>query len=349
MYDAKAQGKARSALFDSTMRERALSRLQIEIEMRRAIEGGEFRLHYQPIVGLQSEIPVGFEALLRWQHPQRGLLSPLEFITVAEETGLIVPIGWWVLEEACRQMAAWHARIPAIRPLFVSVNFSTKQFLQSGLVEGIMRRLSESGLDPRCLKLEITESAIMKDPGAAAAMLTHLRSLGIQVGIDDFGTGYSSLSYLRTFPIDTLKIDRSFIQQMVSNTQDLEIVQAIVTLAHNLGIDVVAEGIETLHQRDQLHTLGCEFGQGYYYSKAIDGANAGSMIDTCAGKTGEDEARNGQTPSPSPPIGPEGSAWPVSSTSFVTPQLPASPTPADRQEKPNEPPPPALLAILRAL
>jgi EAL domain-containing protein (putative c-di-GMP-specific phosphodiesterase class I) len=253
-------------------------------------------------VELESGRPTGFEALLRWQHPVRGLIGPQEFITVLEETGLIIPVGWWVLEEACRQMTAWHALFPDAPPLTIAVNLSSRQFLQAGLVEQVERRLRESGMDPRRLKLEITESAIMNDPKSAAALLSRLRELGVRVGIDDFGTGYSSLSYLRSFPIDTLKIDRSFIRKLVSDPKDLEIVQVILTLARNLAIDVVAEGVETLHQRDKLQTMGCEFGQGFYFSKAIDGPSAETMLSIIIpGMSNPFEARNEQTSYPGLP------------------------------------------------
>jgi diguanylate cyclase (GGDEF)-like protein/PAS domain S-box-containing protein len=302
MYDAKAQGKARSQVFDSAMRDRAVSRLQLETELRWALDRHEFRLHYQPIVELESDRPTGFEALLRWQHPVRGLIGPQEFITVLEETGLIIPVGWWVLGEACRQMTAWHTLFPDAPPLTIAVNLSSKQFLQAGLVEQVERRLRESGMDPRSLKLEITESAIMNDPESAATLLAHLRTLGVRVGIDDFGTGYSSLSYLRSFPVDTLKIDRSFIRQLATDPKDLEIVQAILTLAHNLAIDVVAEGIETLNQRDKLQTMGCEFGQGFYFSKAIDGPSAETLLSTSPGSSRTFVARKEQTSYPGLPV-----------------------------------------------
>ncbi len=302
MYEAKAQGKARSQVFDSAMRDRVVSRLQLETELRWALDRNEFRLHYQPIVELESDRPAGFEALLRWEHPVRGLIGPQEFMTVLEETGLIIPVGWWVLEEACRQMTAWHALFPDAPPLTIAVNLSSRQFLQAGLVEQVERRLLESGMDPRSLKLEITESAIMTDPDSAAALLSRLRELGVRVGIDDFGTGYSSLSYLRSFPIDTLKIDRSFIRKLASDPKDLEIVQVILTLARNLAIDVVAEGVETLHQRDKLQTMGCDFGQGFYFSKAIDGPSAETLLSIIIpGISNPFEARNEQTSYPGLP------------------------------------------------
>jgi diguanylate cyclase (GGDEF)-like protein/PAS domain S-box-containing protein len=295
MYDAKTLGTARYKVFDSAMRDRAVCRMRLETELRWALDRHEFRLHYQPIVALESDRLVGFEALLRWQHPDRGLIVPQDFIAVLEETGLIVPVGWWVLEEACRQMTAWHALYPDLLPLTIAVNLSSKQFLQARLVEHVERQLRESGMDPRSLKLEITETSIMNDPDSAATLLTRLRALGVRVGIDDFGTGYSSLNYLRTFPVDTLKIDRTFVQQMVKDPKDLEIVRTILTLANNLAIDVVAEGVETLHQRDKLQTMGCEFGQGYYFSKAIDGPGVETLLSANSGMSKGRVAQNEQT------------------------------------------------------
>ena len=282
MYGAKAKGKARYDVFDSAMRARAVARLDLETELRRGLQRGELRVHYQPIVTMKNARPTGFEALVRWQHPHRGLLAPQDFIEIAEETGMIVSIGWWVLDEACRQMADWHARFPLAASLTISVNVSCKQFFQKDLVEQVERILHDSGLNPQRLKLEITESAIMSDMDSAAAMLNRLRSIGVKVGIDDFGTGHSSLGYLQHFPIDTLKIDRSFISQMENGSKEVEIIQAVVTLAHNLGFDVVAEGIETIQQRDSLNSLGCEFGQGFYFSRAVDGSDVEALLSSGA-------------------------------------------------------------------
>ncbi|MBV9848852.1 MAG: EAL domain-containing protein, partial [Armatimonadetes bacterium] len=278
MYSAKAGGKARYEVFDAAMRARTLARLQLETDLRRALERQEFCLHYQPIVALEPSRLMGFEALLRWQHPQRGLLLPSEFIPLAEETGLILPLGWWVLRESCRQMSAWKAAFPVDPPLDISVNFSSKQFLQVDLAREVERILSETGLDPHSLKLEITESAIMDDPKAAAVLLAHLRDLGVQVCIDDFGTGYCSLNYLHQFPIDTLKIDRSFVRQMEEAEENRQIVQSIVVLAHNLALDVIAEGVETEAQRHRLASLNCEYGQGFLFSKPVDSAAAAAFL-----------------------------------------------------------------------
>jgi diguanylate cyclase (GGDEF)-like protein len=278
MYDAKGRGRARCEVFDSAMHTRAVARLEVETELRWALERQEFRLHYQPIVEMGTGHPIGFEALLRWEHPRHGLIPSSAFIPVAEETGLIVPIGWWVLEEACRQMGEWHARYPDTVSSIICVNLSSKQFFQVDLVEQIERRLRAAGLKPDCLKLEITESAIMSDPRSAADALTQLRDLGVRIAVDDFGTGHSSLSYLQQFPIDTLKIDRSFVQKMAADIRDREIIQAVITLAHNLGMNVVAEGVETNSQWNQLDRLGCEYGQGYYFSRPVDSADAESLL-----------------------------------------------------------------------
>jgi diguanylate cyclase (GGDEF)-like protein/PAS domain S-box-containing protein len=306
MYGAKATGKARHEVFDSKMRARAVARLELETELRWALERREFRLYYQPIVTLETEQLVGFEALLRWQHPQRGLLLPDEFIAVAEENGLIVPIGWWVLDEACRQMADWKTRFPDAQPLTVCINLSSKQFSQPTLVDQVERRLRETGIDASCLKMEITESAIMSNPDFAVELLTRLRTMGVQIGIDDFGTGYSSLSYLRHFPIDTLKIDRSFVQRIQADTKDWEIIQTIVRLAHNLAMDVVAEGVETHDQRHQLQTLGCEHGQGFYFSHAMAGTDAEALLSTCRQRTEKGFGARGEpTASPGSTVGTE--------------------------------------------
>ncbi|HYT95128.1 MAG TPA: EAL domain-containing protein [Gemmataceae bacterium] len=278
MYSAKGQGKARYEVFDSAMRARALARLQLETELRRALEKREFQLNYQPIYALGSGRIIGFEALLRWQHPERGSVSPTEIIPVAEETGLILPLGLWVLREACQQMSAWQATFRTEPPLIISVNVSGKQFAQKRLVETIEEIIQETGLAPRSLKLEITESAIMKDPDTATAMLTRLRELGIHVGIDDFGTGYSSLGYLHRFPVNTLKIDRSFVNRMDKAEEHAQIVQTIVTLAHNLNMDVIAEGVETATQRASLAKLACEYGQGYYFSRPVDPRSAEELL-----------------------------------------------------------------------
>ncbi len=288
MYVAKSRGKSRYEMFDTKMRDQALARLGLERELRQALSRHEFVVQYQPIVSLKTSRLIGFEALVRWNHPQRGLIGPNEFIALAEETGLIVPIGWWVLEESCRKMADWRARFSVDFPLVISVNLSSKQFIQAGLVEQVEQTLREVGLEPRYLKLEITESVIMNDPAAASAMLCRLRDLGVRISIDDFGTGYSSLSYLQRFPIDTLKIDRSFVRDLGAAKVDSEIIRSIISLAQALDMDVVAEGVETTMQRDFLENLGCEHGQGYYFSRSIEHGVAEEMIvHSLRDRTGE--------------------------------------------------------------
>jgi len=269
MYRAKSLGKARFEVFDADMRASVMARLQLETDMRRALERHEFRNVYQPIVALDSGRIVGFEALMRWQHPTRGMIGPEEFIFVAEETGLIRDLGWWSLREACRQMSTWRTRSKAYLDLTMSVNVSAKQLLQPHLVDEMSTLLRETALPPEALKLEITESAVMADPAAAAEMLQHIKSLGVRLAIDDFGTGYSSLSYLHRFPLDTLKIDRSFISGAVDGSEGMEIARTIMPMAKNLRLDVVAEGVETIEQVGLLRRLQCKYAQGYYFSKPL--------------------------------------------------------------------------------
>jgi len=279
MYRAKAQGKARYEVFDSTMHSQAMALMELESDLRRAVERHEFLNYYQPIVSLTSGQVAGFEALVRWQHPTRGLVSPLEFIPIAEETGLIIPIGQWVLREACRQLSAWLQQTPEPRNLYVSVNLSGKQCAESHLVAQVEKILREHDLHASNLKLEITESMLMTNTDSVAATLTELKNLGVLLGMDDFGTGYSSLSYLHRFPLDMLKIDRSFISRVGPGGQNSEIVRTIVALAHNLGMDVVAEGVETAEQLSWLRTLQCQHSQGYLFAKPMDGAAAQTLIE----------------------------------------------------------------------
>jgi len=277
MYRAKSMGKARYEIFDADMRASVVARLQLETDLRRALEHGEFHNVYQPIVSLAAGQIVGFEALLRWQHPTRGYLGPEEFIAVAEETGLIRDLGWWNLREACRQMTEWRANYGAYSQLTMSVNLSPKQFLQANLVEDIRSLLRELNLPPQALRLELTESTVMGDPSTAIEMLQQIKSLGISLAIDDFGTGYSSLSYLHRFPLDTLKIDRSFISS-IGNGEETEIARTILPMASNLHLDVVAEGVETIEQLALLKKLHCKYGQGYYFSKPLSAKEAGSLL-----------------------------------------------------------------------
>jgi diguanylate cyclase (GGDEF)-like protein/PAS domain S-box-containing protein len=278
MYRAKSQGKARYEVFDADMRASVMARLQLENDLRHALERGEFRNFYQPIVALVSGEIAGFEALLRWQHPTRGLLGPIEFIPVAEETGLIRELGWWNLREACRQISEWRAGVDAHAHLTMSVNLSAKQFLQPNLVEDIRKLLVELALPPKALKLEITESTVMADPTAAVEMLQQIKSLGIDLAIDDFGTGYSSLSYLHRFPLDTLKIDRSFISGMGDDEEGMEIARTILPMANNLQLDVVAEGVETIQQVAFLKKLQCKYGQGYYFSRPLSAEGTTALL-----------------------------------------------------------------------
>jgi diguanylate cyclase (GGDEF)-like protein/PAS domain S-box-containing protein len=278
MYRAKSMGKARHETFDAGMRSQAISLLQLETDLRGALERREFLVVYQPIMSLETGDLRGFEALIRWPHPERGLISPMDFIPVAEETGMIVQIGEWVLREACEQMHRWQVIFPSDQPIFMSVNLSVKQFSQQDLIERVAAILKETQLASTSLKLEITESAVMENVESATNMLKQLRALGVQLSMDDFGSGYSSLSNLHRFPINTLKIDRSFITRMVENNENAEIVRTISGLAHNLGMDVVAEGVETREQLEILRALGCQYGQGYFFAKPLDTRSAEAFI-----------------------------------------------------------------------
>jgi diguanylate cyclase (GGDEF)-like protein/PAS domain S-box-containing protein len=271
LHRAQSSGTTRHEVFDRAMHERAVARLRLENDLRLAVEREEFRVHYQPIVSLVTGRIMGLEALVRWQHPKQGLVPPMEFIPLAEETGLIVPMGFWVLREACGQMRDGLSKFSTDPPLLLSVNLSARQFSQPDLVDQIERILGESGVLARGVMLEITESVVMEHAESAAAALAQLKTLGVQLSIDDFGTGYSSLSCLHSYPIDTLKIDRSFIGEMGADPRNLEIVRTIVALAGNLGMHVTAEGIETAEQLAQLRALQCDYGQGYLFSKPMDG------------------------------------------------------------------------------
>ncbi|MDQ3180152.1 MAG: EAL domain-containing protein [Acidobacteriota bacterium] len=279
MYRAKAKGKAQYQVFNQAMHEYASKQLELENEMRQSLEREEFQLYYQPIISLKTETLVGFEALVRWRHPTRGLILPLEFIPAAEENGLILPLGNWILRESCRQLRRWQDDNPSALRLMVSVNLSCKQFLHLDLAEQIAATLDESGLDPRCLKLEITESYIMENSEMAVTIMNRLRSLGVEISLDDFGTGYSSLSYLHSLPVDYLKVDRSFVSRMTASKENSEIVSTIIKLAQNLKMKVIAEGIETAAQLVQLKQLHCEYGQGYFFSKPLEAEAAKKFIE----------------------------------------------------------------------
>ncbi|HAN74911.1 MAG TPA: GGDEF domain-containing response regulator [Planktothrix sp. UBA8407] len=271
MYRAKALGKGQYHLFDPIMHTAALERLQLETDLRRGIEQDELVVHYQPIICLNTGIIAGFEALVRWSHPKRGLVAPNLFIPMAEETGLITTIGYWVLSESCHQLRTWQKQNLIDSNLFVSVNLSVKQFAQPNLLEQIDQVLADSQLSPDCLKLEITESAIMDNHKHVATILKELRKRHILISIDDFGTGYSSLSYLHSFPVDTLKIDKSFVQRLNLESENIGLIPVIISLAKTMNMNVVAEGIELVDQLEILRELDCGFGQGYFFAKPLPG------------------------------------------------------------------------------
>jgi diguanylate cyclase (GGDEF)-like protein len=284
MYRAKDLGKARCEIFDTSMLAAAEERLLVESDLRRAIDRQEFRLYYQPIVTLSGQRLCGFEALLRWQHPTRGVVPPASFIPIAEETGLIVPIGQWVLREACRQMRAWDDDFPGCADLVVNVNLSARQCLHPDLVSEVATVLEETGLPPARLKLEITESLVLEGSDRVVEILTALRDLGVQLGLDDFGIGYSALSYLRRLPVQTLKIDRSFVSE-IQKVENTAIVQAILSMASGLNMNVTAEGVETADQVARLKELACEFGQGFYFDKPLTRQDAREVVRKHAGAT----------------------------------------------------------------
>jgi diguanylate cyclase (GGDEF)-like protein len=278
LYRAKAAGRARHEIFDADMHRRAVDQLQLETDLRRAIDRQEWTIHYQPIVDLQTRRLAGFEALARWRHPSRGLVMPDLFIPTAEETGLIRPLGMWVMREACRQMRHWHDVYGGEPALGIAVNLSTRQLTHADLPAQVRAVLEETGLRPSSLTLEITESALMQSLQVGAAVLQELHEMDVHLDVDDFGTGYSSLAYLQSFPVQTLKVDRSFIRCMHSGAQQSEIVRAIVGLAHNLGMDVTAEGVETPQQIESLRALNCRRVQGFYFSRPIPAEEAEHLI-----------------------------------------------------------------------
>jgi diguanylate cyclase (GGDEF)-like protein len=278
MYQAKASGKTRHEVFATKMHEQALAYLEIEADLRKAIANQEFELYYQPIVSLNSGKIVGFESLVRWHSPQRGFVSPANFIPIVEETGLIIPLGKWILQQACLQMQIWQTQFSHCQSLTISVNLSGRQFSQSNLVEQIEEILEVTNLNAQSLKLEITESMVMDDVEEAIVLLNRLKALGVRLSMDDFGTGFSSFNYLHRFPMDTLKVDRSFVSNMSKSVKNQAIVTTIITLAHQLEMDVVAEGIETETEMEILQALNCEYGQGYFFSKPVDSKQATILI-----------------------------------------------------------------------
>jgi diguanylate cyclase (GGDEF)-like protein len=279
MYKAKFNGRGCYMIFDKAMRKDVLSYLQLETDLRHAINNQAFTVYYQPIIALETDTIFGFEALLRWNHEKRGFIPSSEFIPLAEETGLIVPIGAWVLNEACRQVSMWKKQFPLNNALTVSVNVSTKQLSQPDFISQVRNALEKTDLDPRSLKLEITESFLMEDT-KITAVLSQLKEMDVQIHIDDFGTGYSSLSYIQQFPVSALKIDRSFINKMGAEGEDSEIVKAIVNLAHNLNMDVIAEGVEKGEHLSILKALKCKYVQGYYYSRPVNSREAEILLST---------------------------------------------------------------------
>jgi diguanylate cyclase (GGDEF)-like protein len=278
MYVAKKEGKASYRIFDSSMHTQALRRLRLEDAIRRALEREELRVYYQPKVLLKTGQIIGMEALVRWEHPEYGLITPKEFIPLAEETGLIVPIGEWVFRETCRQAREWQERFPSASRLVTSVNLSARQFQQSDLIERLAEVLNESGLDPRRLQLEITESVVMEDVEYAVGLLHDLKGMNVELAIDDFGKGHSSLDSLKRFPLDDLKIDKAFVKGLGQDAQDAAIVKLIVDLTHTVGMRAVGEGVETAEQLAALKELGCDLAQGYHFCEPLGGEAATTLL-----------------------------------------------------------------------
>jgi diguanylate cyclase (GGDEF)-like protein len=284
MYRAKELGKSQAAYFEPNLRSRAISRLEVENDLRTALKENQFFLNYQPIVSIGENAPVGFEALVRWMHPTRGIVPPNDFIQIAEETGLILPLGEWVLREACWQLVRWQKKLPNMKDLFINVNISGKQFAFAGFVELLEKILAETKLDPHSLKLEITESVLIENIGTAAAIFTYLEKLGIQFEIDDFGTGYSSISYLQHLPIHTIKIDKTFVHDVSEGSKGIELIQAMIAMAENLGMETIAEGVETNEQLAKLTDLNCSFVQGYLLSRPMDRLDATEYLRKSMGQ-----------------------------------------------------------------
>jgi EAL domain-containing protein (putative c-di-GMP-specific phosphodiesterase class I) len=279
MYRAKKQGN-RYQVFDPAMYHKAVQTLQIETDLRKAISLNELKLNYQPIIDLKTGELIGFEALARWIHSNLGFISPAEFIPIAEETGLIIPIGYWILEQTCQQLKTWQMNGLAGSKITINVNLSARQFSQIDLISQIDKILEKTSLDSKYLKFEITESAIMENQQKAQNVLEQLRERHIHICLDDFGTGYSSLSYLDCFSIDTFKIDKSFTGRLNGTAEKLGLVPVIINIAHHMGMNVVAEGVETEEQLNQLKELNCDFGQGYFFAKPLDVENATQLLES---------------------------------------------------------------------
>jgi EAL domain-containing protein (putative c-di-GMP-specific phosphodiesterase class I) len=278
MYRAKEQGPGRYAVFDPAMQASAQERLELEAELGQALERGEFVLYYQPEVSLHDGTIVGFEALLRWQHPQRGLLQPSAFMPLAEETDLIVPIGSWVLEEACGQAKRWEEKRPSAPPATIEVNLSSRQLARRGLARSIEEVLRRADLEAHRLALDITETTLIKASEDSAQALDALKKMGIRLHLDDFGTGYSSPSYLKRFPVDRVNVDKSFVKGLGENATDTALVRMIIDLCHTLGVEVLAEGVETSEQAALLRDMGCDMGQGYYFARPLRGGELAERL-----------------------------------------------------------------------
>jgi EAL domain-containing protein (putative c-di-GMP-specific phosphodiesterase class I) len=284
MYFAKSRRKGQFAVYEPSMHDEMMEHLELEVDLRGAVERNEFEIHYQPIVHLVSGELYGAEALLRWNHPTRGPVPPSRFISLAEETGLIIPLGRWVLKEACEKAREWRTRFVNRRPLQMSVNLSVRHFQDPTLLQDVQQALNDSGIEPWSLTLEITESVLMHSSEATLARLRALKALGLKLAIDDFGTGYSSLGYLQQFPIDVLKIDRSFVEAVGIEEVDPVLARAIIALGRTMQIETIAEGIERPEQREGLRVLGCSLGQGYYFAKPM---SAQRFVNECLNKTFE--------------------------------------------------------------
>ena len=283
LCEAKASGKSCVIVFDQEMRERAIQRMELESDLRRAIEENQFVLMFQPIISIASKTVTGFEALIRWHHPQKGIIPPFNFIPLAEETRLISKISEWVMKEACAKLASWREHDPRANDLTVSVNLSSQEFGQTNLPDTVNTIVGQSGLSPDSLRIEITESLLMQDLESVSEVLYRLKSSGIQLYMDDFGTGYSSLSYLHKIPIDVVKIDRSFVSRLGVEEKDTATVEAIITLAHNQGMKVVAEGVETESHLEKLKGLNCDFAQGYYFARPLDASDVEPFVAEWSG------------------------------------------------------------------